>query len=96
MDNNIKLMKKLYLEKEQYKAIAEEQDKLLKESIKTLDKLKAENIDLKSQIELALSMIKELTAEIEKRPEIDFPNSKKGGKGETGTPTFSPEDSNLF
>ena len=28
--------------------------------------------------------------------EVDFPNSRKGGKGETGTPSIFPNDSNLF
>lgn len=96
MDNNIFMLKKLYNEKEQYKTIAEEQSKLLKESTELLQKLKAENKTLKSHIELALSIIKELTAEIDKRHEIDFPNSMKGGIGETGTPSIFPEDSNLF
>ena len=96
MENNIDLMEQLYLEKEQYKAIAAKQDELLKESVAMIEKLRKDNIALKAHIELALSMIKELTAEIDMRHEIDFPNSEKGGKGDTGTPSIFPEDSNLF
>ena len=29
-------------------------------------------------------------------PDVDFPNSEKGGKGVPETPTFFPDDSNLF
>lgn len=96
MENNIELMKKLYLEKEQFKAIAEQQSELLKEATESLKKLKAENATLKNQIELACSMLQELYTKIENQNNIDFPNSVKGGKGETGTPSIFPEDSNLF
>lgn len=29
-------------------------------------------------------------------PDVDFPNSEKGGNGEPETPSFFPDDSNLF
>lgn len=96
MENNIELMKKLYLEKEQFKAIAEEQSQLLKEATASLQKLKAENATLKNQIEVASSMLQELYTKIENQCNIDFPNSKKGGQGDTGTPAIFPDDSNLF
>ena len=79
-----------------YKAIAIKQDELLKESIAVCDKLKAENVKLKNKMELACSMLQELSTKIENQCNIDFPNSKKGGQGETGTPSIFPEDSNKF
>lgn len=96
MDNNIFMLKKLYNEKEQYKTIAEKQSQLLKEATESIQKLKAENTTLKKQIDLACSMLKEIYDKVENQCNIDFPNSMKGGKGDTGTPSIFPEDSNLF
>ena len=78
-DNN--LIRKLMEEKLQYKQIAEQQNKLLKEAIEQCNKLKDENNYLKKQMENALSILEEITKKMEKQNEIDFPNTaKEGGK----------------
>lgn len=57
-----------------------------------LDNANKDNIELKHKID-NLKACSILQAKVNN---IDFPNSQKGGNGVPETPTFFPDDSNLF
>lgn len=64
-------------------------------TLKEIQGLVAEYLRLKVEN----SLIKEENARLRaiiNIPDVDFPNSEKGGKGVPETPTIFPDDSNLF